>query len=154
MSFTVARWPDPELPGELTPLLAEARDAGVEWMSSFTPEWMERAFLDPGEGLFLARRGSRLLAMAVVSRDGLVGDPDTGRLRYIFVSAAARREGIADALVRACIATADTRWRRLTLHTDNPAAAALYLRHGFIATGEVPRITHQRFNLAPTKTAP
>jgi ribosomal protein S18 acetylase RimI-like enzyme len=144
MNIQISRWDTPTLPHDLLPLLEAARGAGIDWMSHFAPEWQRRPFLDRGEGLFLARRGARLAGMAVVTKDGLVDDPDTGRLRYVFVQPDSRRLGIAEALVSACLREADTRWQRLTLHTDNPVAEALYRRLGFVATGADKRITHER----------
>lgn len=144
MSTRIVRWTETALPPALTELLAEAAAAGVEWLQHFLPEWERRAFLDEGEGLFLALRDDVPVAMAVISRDGLADDADTGRLRYIFVSAAARRQGLAEAMVRLALERGDGRWRRLTLHTDNPVAAALYRRYGFVETSESPRSTHER----------
>lgn len=140
----IVRWDRPELPEGLAGLIAEAEAQGSAWIATFAEEWRRRPFLDAGEALFVALRDGRPVAMAVVSKDGLIADPDTGRLRYIFVSAAARRQGLAEALVRACLAVADTRWRRLTLHTDNPVAAALYGRYGFVAVEGGGRVTHER----------
>jgi ribosomal protein S18 acetylase RimI-like enzyme len=154
MTFRITRWSDPSLLSELEGLLAEAQEAGVHWMERFAPEWQRRPFLDQGEGLFLAMRGDVPAAMAVISKDGLAPDPDTGRLRYIFVSTATRRQGMAEALVRAALEVADQRWRRVTLHTDNPVAAALYLRHGFTLIDGTARTTHERLNPTKQETAP
>lgn len=144
VSVQISRWDSPALPHDLWPLLAAAQVASIDWMANFAPEWQRRPFLDRGEGLFVARRGDALSGMAVVSKDGLVDEPDTGRLRYVFVHPEARRLGLAEALVSACLREADMRWQRLTLHTDNPAAEALYLRFGFVPTGETGRVTHMR----------
>lgn len=148
MSFRVIRWSEATLPAELATLLVEADAAGVEWLSSFTPEWDRRPFLEIGEGLFLAFVGAVPVSMAVISKDGLVDDPDAGRLRYIFVREMARRQGMAEELVRAALAESDKRWRRVTLHTDNPVAASLYVRYGFRASIESARVTHVRHSPA------
>jgi ribosomal protein S18 acetylase RimI-like enzyme len=154
MSIRIVRWTEAALPPALSSLLAEAEVAGVEWLGHFVPEWQRRAFLEPGEGLFLALRGEVPVAMAVISKDGLVEDPDAGRLRYIFVSPEARRQGLAEAMVRLALERGDKRWRRVTLHTDNPVAAALYRRHGFSESTETARTTHVRLTAVQNKTAP
>lgn len=148
-NFEVVEWPELSLPDALQPLLAEAKAAGFAWMETFVPAWTQAPFRGAGEALFLAQRNGALLGMAALSKDGLVHDPDTGRLRYIFISASARRLGIAEALVSTCLTLADTRWRRLTLHTDNPVAEAIYLRHGFMPVDAPGRTTHHRFNPRP-----
>ncbi|MEO6015447.1 MAG: GNAT family N-acetyltransferase [Devosia sp.] len=154
MNIQLVRWPHATLPVELGALLAESEEAGVEWMARFAQQWQDRPFLDAGEGLFLAMLEDVPVAMAVISRDGMADDPDAGRLRYIFVSPAVRRQGIAEALVTAALVASDQRWQRVTLHTDNPNAAALYLRHGFRESHEAARTTHVRLNPRQKKTAP
>jgi ribosomal protein S18 acetylase RimI-like enzyme len=84
------------------------------------------------------------LGMAAIRRDPRAEDVVTGRLCFIFVSERARKRGLAEALVRACLTRGDMRWARVTLHTDNPVAAALYGRHGFAAVPGGTRTTHQR----------
>lgn len=140
----IVRWDRPELPEGLADLLSEALAEGMAWISTFPDEWARRPFLDAGEALLVALWDGRPVAMAAISLDGLAEDPDTGRLRYVFVGAAARRKGLAEALVRECLAIADTRWRRVTLHTDNPVAAALYGRFGFVPVSGGGRVTHVR----------
>ncbi len=138
----IAEWRDAELPAAIDALLEEALATDHDWVADFRPAWQAGPFLGDGEALFLVNEGGRLLAMAVVSADPFVDDGTTGRLRFIYVAVAARRRGIADALVTRCIRHAGGRWRRLRLHTDNPVAARLYERHGFRpVTGEV-RATH------------
>src|ERR1700761_3566620 len=43
-------------------LLAEARQEGFDWMANLEAAWLERPFVGPGEGLFLAWMGDRLVA--------------------------------------------------------------------------------------------
>jgi ribosomal protein S18 acetylase RimI-like enzyme len=142
--FTIADWTDPVLPASLGVLAAEAVAAGYTWMGGFATSWAERPFLERGEGLFLAMEGDRVLAMAVISRDPYVADQRTGRLRFIYVIESARRRGIAEALVRACLERGAGHWPVITLHTDNPKAAALYARYGFEEIAGGVRSTHQR----------
>jgi ribosomal protein S18 acetylase RimI-like enzyme len=80
--------------------------------------------------------------MAVISADPFVDDATTGRLRFIYIRETARRQGLADRLVRDCLALASGRWRTLRLHTDNVVAARLYERYGFQPFASDPHATH------------
>jgi ribosomal protein S18 acetylase RimI-like enzyme len=140
----IVRWTDDALPADVEALVAEAVAEGYDWIGTLPDDWRARPFRDAGEALFLAREGQDLLAMAVISRDPFVADAVTGRLRYIYVRATARRRGLAERFVRACLDRAEGRWRRLRLHTSNSGAAALYARYGFRPDGADPRSTHVR----------
>ena len=138
----VVRWTKPELPACLDALVAEAVGFGHAWASDLHETWQSRPFTGEGEALFLASQADGLLAMAAISADPFVNNAETGRLRFIYVRQTARRRGIADQLVAACLARSEGRWRRLHLHTDNSAAARLYERYGFQPSGSEPRATH------------
>ena len=140
--FEVTRWSEPELPACLDLLVSEAVRSGHAWAANFHAAWQARPFTGEGEALFLAWDGKRLLAMAAISADPFVDDAATGRLRFIYVRQAARRQGIADRMVGDCLALARGRWRTLRLHTDNAAAARLYQRYGFQPSGSDPHATH------------
>ncbi|HWJ76390.1 MAG TPA: GNAT family N-acetyltransferase [Kaistia sp.] len=135
-------WRDPILPVALEALLQEAIATENEWAADFRPAWDARPFTGAGEALFLARDGAQLLAMAAISADPFVADNVTGRLRFIYVHTSARRRGLADRLVAACLARAAGTWQRLRLHTDNPVAARLYERYGFHPAAGEWRATH------------
>ena len=152
--LAIIRWTKEELPEGIHLLLAEAVAEGYAWMSRFLPEWTQRPFLEAGEGLFLAMEDTTPIAMAVLSFDHLAGEADTGRLRFIFVSNAARRRGLAERLVQACLARAGHRWARITLHTDNAIAARLYQRYGFSPASDNPRNTHHLIIAGNTSGAP
>ncbi len=134
-------WPGPGLPPGLGALLAQAREGGFDWIASLPDDWAVRPFTDAGEGLFVVFAGRDLVAIAAISADPFVQAPDTGRLKYIYVSRDLRGFGIADRLVRACLKRAGPHWRRIRLHTDNPVAARLYARYGFEPVNEH-RATH------------
>lgn len=138
----IVRWIEADLPETVSALISEAVDTGHVWASDFHAAWRTRPFLGRGEALLLASDEHQLLAMAVISADPHVEDPDTGRLRFIYVRRSARRQGLADRLVIACLERAGNRWRRIRLHTDSPVAARLYERYGFRPAGADPRATH------------
>ena len=143
----ITRWQDATLPTRLPVLLDEAARTGVDWMADFTVDWRRRPFLDDGEGLFLAFAGVAPVAMAVISADPHVPDTETGRLRYIYVAEATRGRGLLRPLVEACLDRGASRWRRLRLHTTNPAAARVYEDYGFMAVADAVRSTHVRGSL-------
>jgi GNAT superfamily N-acetyltransferase len=138
----VVRWTDPTLPSCIDVLVSEAVNSGHGWASDFHASWQSRPFTGEGEALFLAAEENQLLAMAAITADPYVDDAATGRLRFIYVRGAARRRGIADRLVRECLALANGRWRVLRLHTDNAIAARLYEGYGFRRHGCDSRATH------------
>jgi len=95
-----------------------------------------RDLLKTGEGTILvagdAAGGPPVGLAAMVGLDA----PELGML----VRADRRRQGVGDALVRACIAWAcGRRAREVVLHVfaHNPAAIALYRKHGFAERGVV-----------------
>ena len=147
MTADIVRWTGRALPDGVEALCRDAAAEGYAWAADFPADWRRRPFLEEGEALYLARDGGAsndgsLAAMAVLSADPFVDDPETGRLRYIYVRGSARRQGLAERFVRLCLERARGRWQRLRLHTDSPRAAALYERHGFRPSDADPRATH------------
>lgn len=137
------QWRDPTLPAAVAALMQEAVATGHLWAATFDHEWTTRPFVGDGEGLFLALADQDPVAMAVVSADPFTSDRDTGRLRYIYVRHDFRRRGIAEHLLRACLARGRDRWRHLRLQTDNDAAARLYESYGFVRSTGDARATHR-----------
>jgi GNAT superfamily N-acetyltransferase len=137
-------WREPDLPAGLSALIAEAQASGIDWITDFEEAWQARPYIDAGEALFLAFDRDRPVAMAVISADPHVASADTGRLRYIYVAAAARGRGLLRVFVELCLSHGAARWRRLRLHTDNPVAARIYESYGFVPAGNEIRSTHVR----------
>ncbi len=107
-------------------------------------EWNAQPFLADGEGLFLAFAAGHLVATAAIRADPYTGDHTTGHICYIYVRHVARRRGLAEHLLRVCLARGRDRWRVLRLHTDNPVAARLYEAYGFAPSRTERRATHVR----------
>jgi GNAT superfamily N-acetyltransferase len=141
-NLDVIRWTELELPEGLEMLVSEAVVSGHAWAANFHAAWRSRPFTNVGEALLLASSGTNLLGMAALTADPFVEDATTGRLRFIYVRHTARRQGVAERLVRDCLALARGRWRTLRLQTDNAFAARLYERHGFRPSASDPRATH------------
>jgi ribosomal-protein-alanine N-acetyltransferase len=142
---------EPDLEGCLD--LFEAVAAEGSWLANEPPidraevraRW--RDLLATGEGtLLVADDGGPPAGLAAMV--GLLS-PELGML----VRAGRRRQGVGDALVRACIAWAEGRGaREVVLHVfpHNAAAVALYRKHGFEERGVVreayPRRSGERWD--------
>jgi GNAT superfamily N-acetyltransferase len=143
----VLRWTKPVLPRDLQALAEAARRDGYEFLLKFQTEWSSGAlrFDGPGECLFIAELGRRLIGMSGICRDPYQDHPDVGRLRHVYVEAEFRSRGLARELVLACLACTATHFRIIRLNTSNPVAARLYERLGFQAVAiEGEPVTHCR----------
>jgi GNAT superfamily N-acetyltransferase len=142
-----SRWTDERLPSGLASLAKAARDEGHLFLARLLDEWSSGAlrFAGPGECLFIAEIGDRLVGISGICRDPYQSDPNVGRLRHVYVDKPFRSRGIASALIRACLACSGARFRVIRLSTNilNPTAGRLYEQLGFqpiAADGE--RATH------------
>lgn len=125
----------PDLPPGLEALRAESAAEGFRFIGRLAREWQERTnrFDGPGEALLGACESGVLLAVCGLNRDPYAADAGTRRLRHLYVRPAARRRGIASALVGRLLELAEGRFHTLRLRTETEAAAAFYARHGFRA---------------------
>jgi len=92
------------------------------------------------DNVVLVAHVGRTTAGSVMFSERGVTDPGDCSLNGMWVDPAFRRTGVAQALVHAVVAQAQTAGkRRVILHVvaDNTAARALYEREGFVATGHV-----------------
>ena len=143
MPHGLIEWRDAHLPGGLHALIRQAVVEGHGWVSQLPSEWEKRSFTEKGEGLFLVMGEAVTTAMAAVVVDQRVDDGRTARLKFVYVTAALRTQGIGRQLLDACTARARQGWSVLTLHTDNPAAASLYERYGFRRCHDRAHTTHR-----------
>ncbi|MFI5010722.1 MAG: GNAT family N-acetyltransferase [Hyphomicrobiales bacterium] len=120
------------LPDGFRSLIAEASGQGYEFVERFHTAWLngDEHCVGPGEGLFAAFVDGRLAGMAAVMADPYARAPNVGRLRHVFVMEAARRKGVAAALVETCLERGRV-FELIRLRTRNPDAARLYQRLGF-----------------------
>ena len=130
--------------GPLADLVAESEREGLPLVRRLVDEWASGAtrFDGPGEALFVAREGARVVAVGGLSVDPYAARPDVGRVRHLYVRPTHRRRAVGAALVSTIIATARGRFARLHLRTNNPAAARLYERLGFRPTPGAAQHTH------------
>ena len=125
-------------PGMLSDLVDEAERAGLRFPGRLVAEWASGAnrFGRPGEALFVARAGSRVIGICGLNVDPFTTAPRVGRVRHLYVLEAHRRNGVGRGLVEAVIRAARGVFDRLRLRTNNPAAARLYESIGFSRCAE------------------
>jgi GNAT superfamily N-acetyltransferase len=121
-----------ELPQGFEALLAEASRQGHQFVERFHSARRRggERYAVPNEGVFAAFLDGHLAGIAAMGVDPYLSDPDIGRLRHVFVVRAARRKGVAAALVETCL-DRGRGFRVIRLRTHNPDAARLYERLGF-----------------------
>jgi GNAT superfamily N-acetyltransferase len=124
-------------------LSAEARREGYNFIDKLLGEWAtaKNRFDAPGEILYGHLDQGVLVAVGGLNHDPFAGDPETGRIRRVYVRPAWRNKGIGRALVTTLIDHARMTFHRVRLRTLNGEAAHLYERIGF-STVESPNATH------------
>jgi ribosomal protein S18 acetylase RimI-like enzyme len=145
-SFDVVIERASELPSEpLLVLVDESLREGFGFVARLRDEWeaARNRFDQPGEALFFARSGERLVGVCGLNRDPFAGDPGVGRLRHLYVSPSHRRVGVGRLLTAAALEHAKASFRSLRLRTDSEAAAAFYLALGFSPAADDAHATHE-----------
>lgn len=129
---------------DLARLVEESERAGLRFVRRLIEEWASGAnrFDRPGETLVAAWLDGGLVGVCGLNVDPYAAAPGVGRVRHLYVLAAHRRHGVGERLVAAIVAAARGPFHTLRLRTTNPAAARLYERLGFRATGDVADCTH------------
>ena len=124
-------------------LNAEARSEGYRFIDKLLGEWAsaKNRFDAPGEILCGHLEQDLLVAVGGLNLDPFAGDPETGRIRRVYVRPAWRNKGIGRALVTTLIGHARMTFHCVRLRTMNGEAAHLYERIGF-STLEDPNATH------------
>ena len=134
-----------ELPWNgLEALVVESERAGLSFVRRLADEWVggRNRFDAPGEALFAALTGGRLIGVCGLNIDPYTTAPRVGRVRHLYVLETHRRVGAGAQLVRTVIATARDAFDTLRLSTRNPAAARLYESLGFEPSTGVVDSTH------------
>ena len=119
--------------------LAEGFRFGARWLAAIdgsTSDAPRQFFL----GVF---DGDALVALGGVTPDAYADEPGLGRVRHVFVAAAARRRGIGRRLLEALESQASSTYSTLRLRTDTQRAAAFYEELGYSPTQE-PSATHRK----------
>jgi GNAT superfamily N-acetyltransferase len=128
---------------DLGVLVTESEAAGMRLVRRLLDEWRDGSnrFDRPGEVLFGAWLDAELVGVGGLNIDPYAGDPRVGRVRHLYVLVAARRLGVASALMAEIISAARGRFQTLRLSTTNPAAGRLYESLGFRPVNQ-PHCTH------------
>jgi GNAT superfamily N-acetyltransferase len=123
---------DDELPAGFDAVLVEARRDGHVFIERFHAGWREgqERYRGENEGIFAAFLGDQFVGMAAMGVDPYAKDSTVGRLRHVFVLRAARRKGVAEALVRTCLQRG-RRFDLIRLRSRSAEASRLYERLGF-----------------------
>jgi GNAT superfamily N-acetyltransferase len=134
-----------ELPPDLEPLVAESVREGLRLLERLRDGWRSGSnrFDRPGEALFAARFEGSLAGIGGLNRDPYQSDPAVGRVRHLYVDPQLRRRGIGAAIVGRVLDAARGHFARVRVRTNNPDAAALYERLGFVRIPDVADTTHQ-----------
>jgi ribosomal protein S18 acetylase RimI-like enzyme len=132
------------LSGAPADCLAESEHHGLRFVRRLAEEWTSGAnrFDRPGEALFVAGLGGRVVAVCGLNVDPYTAEPNVGRVRHLYVLSRCRRLGIGRELVAAVMEAARGRFDSLRLRTTNPAAAQLYERLGFQRRADVADCSH------------
>src|SRR4051812_20927661 len=136
------------LPPDVERLAAEAREEGFHHVERLVAEWEAglNRFDAPGEALFVARNGDRLVGLCGLNRDPYAEAGErAGRVRRMYVRADERRTGVGRALLGAVIAHATGAFAELRLRADDAPADAFYRAAGFVRLSEEcgPHTTHR-----------
>jgi ribosomal protein S18 acetylase RimI-like enzyme len=119
---------------EFTEMLAESKIAGFRAIERLVTDWKTgvNRFDRPGEALFIARQGDRILGVCGLNRDPYINSSQIGRVRRLYVMQDSRRQGIGRTLVHQVIEVAKLSFDWLHVRTTNPIAAQFYQSLGFM----------------------
>ncbi|HEX9940423.1 MAG TPA: GNAT family N-acetyltransferase [Thermoanaerobaculia bacterium] len=128
----------------LAGLVAESEAAGHRFLRRLIDEWDggTNRFCQPGEALFAAVAGGRMVGLCGLSVDPYCQDARVGRVRHLYVLRDFRRQGIATRLLDEVVAAARGTFDRLRLRTEDESAARFYGSFGFRACSGVLACTH------------
>jgi GNAT superfamily N-acetyltransferase len=133
-----------ELPEDFGDLVELGLDEGFGALRRMREGWDDgtNRFDGPGEVLYEARVGSRLVGICGLNRDPYAQSPDVGRVRHLYVDPAFRRRGIGRRLVSTIVEHAGGHFSRLRLRTLRADADQFYLALGFRRVPGEPDATH------------
>ncbi len=122
-----------QLPSEFSKLLEESilEEFGALEKLKRNFENGSNTFSKQGEALFSATFESELLGICGLNVDPYVDDPTIGRVRHLYVSKLARRQGVGSKLVEAVEHQARKHFNVLRLYTGDAKASAFYTSIGF-----------------------
>jgi GNAT superfamily N-acetyltransferase len=128
---------------ELDLLVEEATSAGFPFMETLRREWDDgtNRFDLPGEAYLGVWLAGKLVAAGGINRDPYTDDPQTGRVRHVYVLSDYRRSGVGQILLAEIVSLAGQDFKALRLRTRTSEGAAFYEAIGF-AVADEPAATH------------
>ena len=114
-------------------MLEESTSTGYQLVQRTIDDWESgtNTFSKPGEKLWGLFLGPSLVGICGLNRDPYTTEPNTGRVRHLYVMEANRRKGYAALLIDEVMREAKQHFTTLRLFTENPAAAKFYEGLGF-----------------------
>lgn len=97
----------------------------------------------PGEILFEARAGARLVGICGLNRDPYAKSSEVGRVRHLYVDPEFRRRGVGRSLVFKIMECASRSFLRLRLRTLRADADLFYVALGFRRVAGETEVTHE-----------
>lgn len=134
------------LPDGIDELARSARNEGFRFLDRLIGDHRsgDNTFARPGEVLFAAREGGRLVAIGGLNVDPFDSNGNTGRLRRLYVDPTCRGRGLGKDLVRALENVAAQHFETLRLFTDDANAARFYRFLGYSEVALVAKVSHQK----------
>ncbi len=131
-------------PDALGELVAESEATGFHFVRRLIDEWLsgQNRFDRPGEAIFVASMGPRIIGVCGLNQDPYTTTPSVGRVRRLYVLADFRRCGVGRRLVEAVVKAAQGHFEQLRLRTENEAAARFFVALGFRSCLAEPECTH------------
>jgi GNAT superfamily N-acetyltransferase len=131
-------------PERFAELVTESEHAGFRFVRRLVEEWQSGSnrFALPGEVLFAAMSGERIVGVCGLNIDPYASSASVGRIRRLYVLSAFRHQGIGRRLVQNVVAASRGVFRSLRLRTETAEASRLYLALGFQECAKVPDCTH------------
>jgi GNAT superfamily N-acetyltransferase len=131
-------------PDRFADLVTESGQAGFRFLRRLLEEWDDGSnrFSGPGEALFAADVGDRIVGVCGLNCDPYWPGGRVGRVRHLYVAVAFRGRGVGRLLMAAVVAAARDAFDRLRLRTDSAAAAQFYEALGFRRCDEEANCTH------------
>lgn len=122
-----------DLPGDFERLQAEAAADGHRHIEQLDQDWNSgtQRFAGDGEALLTAYQGGELVGLGAISREPSKITEPTIRLRRLFVSPGARRNGVARTIVAALVQEGFDNAALLTAHAGDATAIGFWEAQGF-----------------------
>jgi GNAT superfamily N-acetyltransferase len=144
-----------ELPGDFGDILELSLREDFGAMRRMRDDWYAGAnrFDRPGEVLFEARVGSRLIGICGLNQDPYLQSSEVGRIRHLYVDPGFRRRGVGRLLVSKIIECASRSFSRVRLRTLRADADQFYVALGFRKVAGEPDVTHEMGGFSSTGSA-